>query len=96
LNLNYEAVELNGYSNANSLDLYSKILEDVCDTLEQLDIEVLVVHKETGPGQFEIVLNYGDVLITLNRYFMAREAIKAVLRKYSLLVSFIPKSSAIT
>ena len=43
-------MEFNGYSNANSLDLYSLILEDICDTLAQLDIEVLVVHKETGPG----------------------------------------------
>jgi glutamine synthetase len=78
------------------LDLYSKILEDVCDTLAILDIEVLVIHKETGPGQFEIVLGYDTVLKSLDRYFMARETIKAVLRKYSLLVSFIPKSSAIT
>jgi glutamine synthetase len=42
------------------------------------------------------VLGYGSVLEILDRYFMAREAIKAVLRKYSLLVSFLPKSSAIT
>ena len=89
-------MEYNGYSNANSLDLYSKILEDVCDTLALLDIEVLVVHKETGPGQFEVVLGYDTVLATLDRYFMAREAIKAVMRKYSYIATFIPKSSAIT
>lgn len=89
-------MEFNGYSNSNSLDLYSLILEDICDTLAQLDIEVLVVHKETGPGQFEVVLGYDSVMKSLDRYFMAREAIKAVLRKYSLIGSFIPKSSAIT
>lgn len=96
LNLSFEAVENNCYGNSNSLDAYSKIFEDVCDTLEALSIEVLAVHKETGPGQFEIVLNYGDVMETLDNYFMAREAIKAVLRKYSLLTTFIPKSSPIT
>ena len=50
LNHSFEAVEHNGYGNANSLDAYSKIFEDVCDTLAELDIEVLAVHKETGPG----------------------------------------------
>jgi glutamine synthetase len=50
MNLQYEAVENNCYGNSNSLDAYSKILEDVCDTLAALDIEVLAVHKETGPG----------------------------------------------
>ncbi len=49
-NLQYEGVENNCYANSNSLDAYSKILEDVCDTLEALEIEVLAVHKETGPG----------------------------------------------
>lgn len=48
--IDYEPVEYNGYSNSNSLDLYSKILEDICLNLDALDIEVLVAHKETGPG----------------------------------------------
>lgn len=95
-NLEFAPVEFNGYCNANSLDLYSKILEDVVLNLHAVDIEVLVVHKETGPGQYEIVLGYGDVLETLDKYFMARELIKGVLRKYSLLCSFIPKSGPIT
>ena len=50
LNTAFEAVENNCYSNSNSLDAFSKILEDVCDNLALLGIEVLVVHKETGPG----------------------------------------------
>lgn len=49
-NLEFAPVEFNGYCNANSLDLYSKILEDVVLNLQAVDIEVLVVHKETGPG----------------------------------------------
>ena len=49
-NHSFEPVELNGYANSNSFDLYSKILEDMCNTLEAMDIEWLVVHKETGPG----------------------------------------------
>lgn len=48
--VDYEPVEYNGYCNANSLDLYSKILEDIALNLAALDIEVLVIHKETGPG----------------------------------------------
>jgi len=50
LNQSFEAVELNGYSNANSTDLYAFLLDDICNNLEKLDIEVLVYHKETGPG----------------------------------------------
>jgi glutamine synthetase len=42
------------------------------------------------------VLDYGEVLETLDKYFMARETIKGVLRKYSLICSFIPKSGPIT
>lgn len=92
----YLGVEHNCYSNSNSLDAHAKMLEDVCETLFIMGIEVLVAHKETGPGQFEIVLNYGDLMVTLDKYFMAREAIKGVIRKYGFIVSFIPKASSIT
>lgn len=92
----YIGIENNCYANSNSLDAFSKMLEDVCETLFIMGIEVLVAHKETGPGQFEIVLNYGDVMVTLDRYFLAREAIKAVIRKYGYLTCFLPKASAIT
>jgi glutamine synthetase len=96
MNLEMVAVENNCYSNSNSLNAYAKILEEIMDDLALLDIEVLVAHKETGPGQFEIVLGYGDVMETLDKYFLARETIKAVFGKYSYIVTFIPKSSSIT
>ena len=95
-NLEFSPVEYNVYSSSNSLDLYAGILEEIVLKLQAMDIEVLVVHKETGPGQYEVVLGYGEILETLDKYFMARELIKAVLRKYSLIGSFIPKSGPIT
>ena len=49
-NLEMVAVENNCYSNSNSLNAYAKILEEVMDDLALLDVEVLVAHKETGPG----------------------------------------------
>ncbi len=50
MNLEYVGVENNCYSNSNSLDAFCKLFEDVCDTLFIMGIEVLVAHKETGPG----------------------------------------------
>ena len=34
-----------------------------------------VMHKESGPGQFEIVLKYGKVMQSIDNYQLARETI---------------------
>ncbi len=37
------------------------------------DILFEIAHKECGAGQFEVVLKYGDVMKTLDDYFLTKE-----------------------
>lgn len=48
-------------------------------------------HKECGPGQYEIVLKFGEVLRTLDNYYLAKEIISQHFKKKGLTVTYIPK-----
>lgn len=41
----------------------------------QNNIEFEIAHKECGAGQYEVVLKYGDVMRSLDNYYLAKEVI---------------------
>eukprot|EP00347_Sterkiella_histriomuscorum_P020702 403336805 len=90
MNQQYSPVEESLYLDSKSLDFYSQQLCEIAKHLKALNTNITGIHKETGRGQFEIILSYGPVLEILDKYFLAREVINNVLSKHNLIASFIP------
>ena len=58
-----------------------------------MGIQIEQLHKESAPGQYEISLHYGSILVLCDKLLLAREVISAIAFKHKLKVSFIPKAS---
>ncbi|ERN04790.1 hypothetical protein AMTR_s00140p00082700 [Amborella trichopoda] len=85
--------DLTSYCSTSGFDAASSYLTDVNYALESLDIVVEQVHAEGGRGQFEIALGHKICTCAADKLIYAREAIKAIARKYGLLATFLPKLS---
>lgn len=46
----------------NSVHFGAAVLDEICDALSALEIEVEQLHPESAPGQFEIVTRYSEAL----------------------------------
>lgn len=82
--------EMRTYSSAGAFDANAAILEELCETLHELGLQVEQMHKESGPGQFEVVLGHGPVITAVDGLLFAREAIVAVAHRHQRKVTFLP------
>jgi glutamine synthetase len=64
-------IDCNLHSLVNNIDDF----EEIYQKMKEFDINIEVVHKECGPGQFEIVLKHGPVTKTIDDYYLAKEII---------------------
>eukprot|EP00177_Eucheuma_denticulatum_P004337 GFKZ01007883.1.p1 GENE.GFKZ01007883.1~~GFKZ01007883.1.p1 ORF type:complete len:523 (+),score=43.74 GFKZ01007883.1:189-1571(+) len=78
------------YASFDQVDMAARFLDDVVACLEKMDIYVRMMHAEAMPAQFELVLDYKDVLDAAHDLIVARIAVKAVARKHGLIASFVP------
>lgn len=86
--------ETRTYSSAGAFDEVAPFLEDVCETLHELGVGVEQMHKESGPGQYEVVLGHRSVMEAVDGLLFAREAIVAVAYRHQRRVSSLPKYMA--
>ena len=80
-----------------NLSLLMNLVDDFHDLYMKLkdhDINIEAIHKECGFGQYEMVMNYGDLKKTLDDYYLSREIITQHFRKKGLIASFLPKPFA--
>ena len=70
-----EPAELNADSNLHSLVTYLDDFDIIYEVMHKHGIHVETIHKECSPGQFEIVIKYGEVIKTLDDYYLAKEII---------------------
>lgn len=89
-----EPLDSRNYCSSSALDAAADVLDDMCMSLEKLGIEVEQVHKEAGPGQFEIALGHWWALEACDLLVLARETIVAVAHRQKLRASFLPKYRA--
>ncbi|RKO99356.1 hypothetical protein CXG81DRAFT_14623 [Caulochytrium protostelioides] len=69
----------------------SEVLDDMVMMLEAQGIAVEAYHKESAPGQYEIVLKYKEALAALDDLVRARTTLRHVAKAHGLECSFIPK-----
>jgi glutamine synthetase len=87
-----EPIEFNNDSNLHSLVNDVDDFDQIFSKLREAGIHIEAIHKECSPGQFEIVLKYGEVFKTLDDYYLAREIIAQHFKKEkNQLVTFLPK-----
>jgi glutamine synthetase len=86
-----DPVEANPESSLSSLVALIDDFDHLYANMKAHGINMEIAHKECGGGQFEVVLNYGDVMKTLDDYYLAKEIITQHFRKKGCLVTFIPK-----
>lgn len=82
------------YCSAGAFDKAASFLEDLCETLQELGLTVEQLHKESAPGQLEIVLGHLPVILAVDGLLFAREAIVAVAHRHKQRVTFLPKYMA--
>jgi glutamine synthetase len=69
--------------------VFSDIFDKIQYGLEDFGIPVEALHTEYGPGQMELILEYGDALTNADNTVIARNAIKEIARKHGLYATFM-------
>ncbi|CDW85693.1 glutamine synthetase [Stylonychia lemnae] len=69
----------------------AEILMEISNELKSQGIKVLNMHKEAARGQYEIVLNYDEVMKSIDDYHFAVQVIKQHLQRDGKIVSLLPK-----
>ena len=67
------------------------ILDDMARSLEFQNVSVENMMAESGPGQFEIVVEHGPAMRAADHFLTVRETVHAVARSHGLMASFLPK-----
>lgn len=70
------------------------VLQDMCAAIHALGLRVEQLHKESAPGQFEIVLGHLPALEAADGLLLAKQAIVAIAHRHGLRASFLPKLTA--
>ncbi|MEU9123351.1 glutamine synthetase family protein [Streptomyces sp. NPDC048506] len=68
----------------------SDYLRDVTEALAVQDIDVLQLHPEYAPGQFEVTTAPGDPVRAADDVVLVRETVRAVSARHGLRASFAP------
>lgn len=87
-----EPVDISRFAEPATLNEQQDFISDLVQQLSDQDIEVEMIHSESGPGQVEVVLKYKpDVLEIADNVVLARETIRACARAHYMRALFLPK-----
>jgi glutamine synthetase len=74
-----------------SMDLNHAFIMDLVDSIEAQEMEVEQYYPESGYGQHEVTIKYGDAMKAADSQIAFRETVHAVSSKHGLLSSSLPK-----
>ncbi|HEX9061467.1 MAG TPA: glutamine synthetase family protein [Clostridia bacterium] len=67
------------------------VIGEMRNSLEELGIELEAFHIEYGPGQIEVIPEYGDALDMADKTVLIKSSIREIARKHGLYASFMAK-----
>lgn len=67
------------------------VLGEIRNNLETIGIDLEAVHSEYGPGQIEMIIEYGNVLEIADKIVLIKSIVKEVSRKHGLYATFMAK-----
>lgn len=79
------------FASSLGMDINRPVIDDIADALTAQSIQVERYHPESGPGQQEISIRYGDALQAADRQITFRQTVRAIALKHGLTASFMPK-----
>jgi glutamine synthetase len=79
------------YGQSLAIDRADLILSESCEALEAQGVRPLLVHAESGPGQFEIALDHDTPLRTVDAQVIARDTLKHIAARHGFGATFLPK-----
>ena len=74
-----------------ALDMGSELIRDWMSAMETAGTNVLGVHQESQPGQYEINIKYGDALASADTIMFLRHMLKSVSRQHGHKASLMPR-----
>lgn len=74
-----------------ALDRARDVLDAWSDAIAESGYELLAIHQESQPGQYELNTEYGDVLTTADGIMFLRHMLKSVAREHGLKVTLMPR-----
>ncbi len=67
------------------------VIQEMRNGLEGLGVELEAFHIEYGPGQIEVIPEYGDALEMADKTVLIKNSIREIARKHGLYASFMAK-----
>lgn len=81
------------FANSTTLNQQETFITDLYDQLKMQEIEIEMIHAESGPGQLEVVLKYlPNPVRMVDNVVLCRETIHNVARINGMKALFLPKS----
>ncbi|GAB4156959.1 MAG: glutamine synthetase family protein [Cyanobacteria bacterium J069] len=74
-----------------AMDLSRAVIDDIADALVAQQVLVERYYPESGPGQYEIAVRYGEALRAADQQIALRETVRGVALHHGLRASFLPK-----
>jgi len=74
-----------------AIDMSSEIISEWRSAMETAGYDVLGVHQESQPGQYEVNIEYDDALTTADGIMFFRHMVKSVTRKHGHKASMMPR-----
>ena len=83
--------DVGGYFDFSPRDEAALVRQDITRALEDMGMEVEMIHHEVGPGQHEIDFKYADALTSADNAITFRYTVKAIAQRHGLYATFMPK-----
>ncbi len=83
--------DVGGYFDFSPRDEAGLVRQDITRALEDMGMEVEMIHHEVGPGQHEIDFKYADALTSADNALTFRYTVKAIAQRHGLYATFMPK-----
>ncbi|KAM9965978.1 hypothetical protein ACTFIR_006162 [Dictyostelium discoideum] len=86
-----EKLDHGTFANYLPLDCYGEILGKITNALEEQGLPVEQLLSESGSGQFEITIDYTDIMEACDRHIIVRQTINSIASNNGYIATFIPK-----
>lgn len=83
--------DVGGYFDFSPRDEAALVRQDITRALEDMGMEVEMIHHEVGPGQHEIDFKYADALTSADNAITFKYTVKAIAQRHGLYATFMPK-----
>ncbi|MCE5215019.1 MAG: glutamine synthetase [Methanobacterium sp.] len=79
------------FASVYAMDIHREIISEIVNALNNQEMEVQQYYPESGTGQQEITIKYGDAKKACDNQIAYRETVKAIAYKNGFIASFLPK-----